>query len=374
MDFAQTANLPDLTAGVRPSAGPTAVVPGPNPDVFMQVSVPIARTTTTTRRSFLHRLRSKQCIKGGVAIFTGYDYFLQKRDLQRLLGQYRELVFIPRQNEDDALLQRTVRSLLHAYETIHLVTNPDYDRRYRIVYELMVRSSKSIRVSTVEDFCRRELRKEYVPETTEDFNVELLVLPTFGRRVQWFKRAFDVGIAGTLLALTSPLWLLSHLRIRRQSPGPVLFRQSRVGYQEQDFVCIKFRSMRLDAEALGATFSRKRDRRTFPYGAFMRATRIDELPQLLNVLRGDISLIGPRPERRVFTESFEEIIPHYSQRHVVKPGITGYAQIRYGYGAGARDARHKLMYDLYYIKHWSPALEFSILWQTGWSVISKRGR
>jgi lipopolysaccharide/colanic/teichoic acid biosynthesis glycosyltransferase len=327
-----------------------------------------------TTNLFVHRLKSKYNPTGGVIIFTGYDYFLQKYDLRKLLRQYREVVLVPRRVDDDYLVNQTVRPLLQAYQNIHLVICPDHDRRFRIVYELIARTSKSIRVSTVEDFCRHELRKEYVPETTHEFNIDLLALPTFGRGVQAFKRAVDVSIASVMLVLTSFFWLLSYYRIRRQSPGPVLFRQPRVGFEEQDFECVKFRSMRLDAEALGATFSRKRDSRTFPYGAFMRATRIDELPQLLNVLRGEISLIGPRPERRVFTESFEEVIPHYAQRHRIKPGITGYAQIRYGYGAGARDARHKLMYDLYYIKHWSLALELYILWETGWSVVSQRGR
>ena len=132
--------------------------------------------------------------------------------------------------------------------------------------------------------------------------------------------------------------------------------------------------MRPDAESNGASFSKKNDSRVFAYGGFMRLTRIDELPQIYNIFRRDISLIGPRPERPVFCESFEEVIPYYNLRHNVKPGITGYAQVMYSYGAGIADARHKLMYDLYYIKNWSLLLELKIILLTIVVILGRKGR
>jgi len=173
--------------------------------------------------------------------------------------------------------------------------------------------------------------------------------------------------------LTLPIWGLSALVIRKQSPGSVFYTQDRLGLNGQKFECIKFRSMRLDAEAEGARFASRNDERIFPFGRVMRITRIDELPQLLNLMKGEISLIGPRPERGVFVETFEEEIPFYNERLLVKPGISGYAQVMYPYGSGVKDARHKLMYDLYYIKNWSLALELQIVRRTLVTVLLSKG-
>jgi lipopolysaccharide/colanic/teichoic acid biosynthesis glycosyltransferase len=332
---------------------------------------PVSSVVSTAGR--VHRLRSTRTRSNEVLFITGYDYFLNKGDLKILLRRYREIILVARTADDFYALNNVVRPLLAQYRQIHLVTNPPYDRQHRIAYELVVRENKSIRISTVSDFCERHLRKLYVPEQNdEDWSLPVSLAP-FGPGVRTLKKSLDLTLALVLLLSSLPLWLLSALRIRMQSPGPVFFRQRRVGLNQGEFACLKFRSMRLDAEATGAVFSRRRDPRVFGYGAFMRALRIDELPQLLNVLRGEISLIGPRPERRVFTETFDELIPYYALRHCIKPGITGYAQVRYAYGTGVRDARHKLMYDLYYIKHWSPWLELRIILATVVTVTTQRG-
>ena len=141
-------------------------------------------------------------------------------------------------------------------------------------------------------------------------------------------------------------------------------RAAMVGHHDRTFKIIKFRSMRTDAESNGAVWASKDDPRVTRVGKLIRKLRIDELPQFINVLRGEMSMIGPRPERRQFVEQLSEVIPYYSQRHLVQPGITGWAQVRYPYGASVEDARMKHQYDLYYIKNQSPLLDAIILFET----------
>lgn len=332
------------------------------------------RNTYVSDRRYVHRLLSKTAVSEEVLIVTSYDYFLQKYDLALLLKRYKEVILIPHSSDDDYLLNHTVRPLLDKFEKIHLVTNPHYDERNRVIYELVVRKNKSIRITTVYDFCERALKKVYIPEDVSETNPNLSAIGSFGRRVRYPKKIIDVIVSIILITLTMPLWILSYFRIKLQSPGPVFYFQERVGMDNKAFKCIKFRSMNLDAEVNGASFSKKNDVRTFAYGNFMRLTRIDELPQIFNIFRRDLSLIGPRPERQVFTETFDEIIPYYNARHSIKPGITGYAQVMYTYGAGVFDARHKLMYDLYYIKNWSLFLELKIILLTAVVIFGKRGR
>ncbi len=326
-----------------------------------------------TYQQFIHHLKSKRSLTSKVILFTGYDYFLQKHDLKWLLSQYKEVVLIPRHVDENYLMHESIRPLFETYEDVHLIANPEYDERYRIIYEFAANNNKNIKITTVYDFCEKYLKKVYIPESYTEHNPKLHTIQSKNRFQSLCKNFIDLSVSSVLLAISSPLWLISRFKIARESPGPIFYRQSRVGLNQQEFYCIKFRSMRLDAEAAGAQFSSKNDKRVFRYGAFMRATRIDELPQLLSVFRGEISLVGPRPERRVFTESFEELIPHYSTRHLIKPGITGYAQVMYPYGAGAKDARHKLMYDLYYIKNWTVGLEMKIIWKTVVTVLDYRG-
>ncbi|ACT95789.1 sugar transferase [Dyadobacter fermentans] len=332
------------------------------------------KNTYVSNRRYVHRLLSKTAVSEEVLIVTSYDYFLQKRDLSLLLRKYKEIILIPHSDDDDYLLNHTVRPLLDKFEKVHLVTNPVYDKRNRVIYELVVRKNKSIRITPVYDFCEKHLKKVYIPDDITEINPNLLTVPVFGRRVRYPKKIIDVSISIILFLFTFPLWILSYFRIKFQSPGPVFYYQERVGMRNKLFNCIKFRSMRLDAEQNGASFSKKNDSRIFPYGSFMRLTRIDELPQIINIFRRDLSLIGPRPERPVFTETFDETIPYYNFRHNIKPGITGYAQVMYSYGAGVFDARHKLMYDLYYIKNWSLYLELKIILMTAVVILGKKGR
>jgi lipopolysaccharide/colanic/teichoic acid biosynthesis glycosyltransferase len=330
--------------------------------------------TSVSDRKYVHRLLSKTSTTDEVLIITSYDYFLQKYDLRVLKAVYKEIILIPHSTDDDYLLNHTVSPLLEKYEKIHLITNPQYDSRYRVIYELVIRKNKSIRISTVFDFCEKHLGKVYVPENINDINPNLSEMSSFRKRVRYPKKIIDVTASIILFLASFPLWIISFFKIKLESPGPVFFRQERVGLDNKLFYCIKFRSMRLDAEANGAAFSKKNDSRVFSYGGFMRLTRIDELPQIINIFNRDISLIGPRPERPVFTETFDEMIPYYNVRHNIKPGITGYAQVMYSYGAGVYDARHKLMYDLYYIKNWSLLLELKIIFLTVLVILGRKGR
>jgi sugar transferase (PEP-CTERM system associated) len=190
------------------------------------------------------------------------------------------------------------------------------------------------------------------------------------------KRAFDVAASLMLLAVAWPIMLLTALAIVVESGwgAPIFYRQVRVGKNWTLFKVIKFRSMRTDAERDGkAQWASKNDDRVTRVGRFTRKTRIDELPQLFNVLKGEMSFVGPRPERPEFVEKFSETIPYYAERHRVKPGITGWAQLCYPYGSGYHDAIEKLQYDLYYVKNYSLFLDLLIMLQTVEVVVWGKG-
>ncbi|HET6419168.1 MAG TPA: TIGR03013 family XrtA/PEP-CTERM system glycosyltransferase [Geobacteraceae bacterium] len=192
--------------------------------------------------------------------------------------------------------------------------------------------------------------------------------------LRFMKKLFDKVLSSAGLVLALPIILPAALLIKITSPGPILFRQVRVGERDRQFVLYKFRTMRADAEKMtGAVWAQKNDPRVTRIGKFLRKTRIDEIPQLYNVLKGDMSFIGPRPERPEFVEKLKEIIPFYSERHFVKPGVTGWAQVKYPYGASVEDAIEKLRYDLYYIKNMSISLDILIILETIKVIIYGRG-
>ena len=178
------------------------------------------------------------------------------------------------------------------------------------------------------------------------------------------KRLFDVTASGLLLLVTFPLIALFALLVKLDSRGPAFFRQTRIGLYGQPFTVLKLRSMRVDAEAGGAKWAERDDPRITRIGRFIRMVRIDELPQVWTVLTGRMSFVGPRPEVPAFVDDLEDRLPYYAERHMVKPGITGWAQINYPYGASMEDARRKLEYDLYYAKNYTPFLDLLILLQT----------
>jgi sugar transferase (PEP-CTERM system associated) len=188
------------------------------------------------------------------------------------------------------------------------------------------------------------------------------------------KRATDIVLASVGLVLALPLMALAAVAVKLSSPGPVFYRQTRVGKEGKPFTICKFRSMYQDAEAAtGAVWATAGDPRVTKVGRFLRRTRLDEIPQLLSVVTGDMSLVGPRPERPEFVGELTTQIPFYGQRHVVRPGVTGWAQVRHPYGSTVEDAFEKLQYDLFYIKRMSPGFDLFIILETIKTVLVRAG-
>ncbi len=196
-----------------------------------------------------------------------------------------------------------------------------------------------------------------------------------GALQRFVKRLADIVISSIALLLCSPLCLIISVAIYLESGGPILFRQERVGLADKRFRILKFRSMRTDAGKQEPAWASADDQRITRVGRVIRRYRLDEIPQFINVLEGDMSLVGPRPEQPGFVEMLEQEIPYYSQRHTVRPGVTGWAQIKYKYGASSEDAKNKLEYELFYIKHMSVFLDLLIMFRTvqvvlfGWGAV-----
>lgn len=204
--------------------------------------------------------------------------------------------------------------------------------------------------------------------TTEGFSI---THNPIGLRI---KRLMDIGLSILLLLITWPILVLTMVAIKLESTGPIFFRQTRTGKDGKDFSIVKFRSMTTDAEKNGAQWAQKNDTRVTRVGKWIRLTRIDELPQIINVLKGEMSFIGPRPERPEFNETLEQKIPYYQLRHLLRPGITGWAQVMYPYGASIEDATEKLQYELYYIKNYTLGLDLLIVLKTIKIVLFGKGR
>ena len=183
-------------------------------------------------------------------------------------------------------------------------------------------------------------------------------------QIRKIKRAVDIAVSLIGLIPGIPVILISGLLIKLTSPGPVIYRQKRVGLGSKPYILYKLRTMGIDAESQGAVWSSKRDARVTGVGYYLRKWRLDELPQLFNILKGEMSLVGPRPERPEFTEKLAAFIPFYNERHLVQPGLTGWAQVRYPYAASFEAAARKLQFDLYYIKNMGFLLDAAILMRT----------
>ena len=214
------------------------------------------------------------------------------------------------------------------------------------------------------------LRKCYIP--TEHKTLKYLSeIQPYNSKQKLIKAIFDYTSAITLIILTLPIMGYAAYRIKRESPGSIIFKQHRTGINSKEFIAYKFRSMHENSHF--NPYTQKEDPRIFPFGKTMRKTRIDELLQTINILRGDMSLIGPRAEWNILSEKYLEKVPFYEIRNLVKPGITGWAQVNYPYGSNLEDTRQKLMYDLYYIRYWNLALEIETAWKTIEVILLKKG-
>ena len=196
-------------------------------------------------------------------------------------------------------------------------------------------------------------------------------------RSKWIdlvKRALDLAAGIVGLAASMPIMIVVALVVRLESKGPIIFRQTRVGRMGKCFEVLKFRSMNVDAEkANGAQWASENDPRVTRIGRFLRKYRLDELPQFINVIRGEMSFVGPRPERPFFVEELRKTIPYYDERHSVRPGLTGWAQVQYAYGSSIEDAYNKLEYDLFYLQNMSLTFDLAIIFQTIRIVLGARG-
>jgi len=296
----------------------------------------------------------------------GYEIIGFVGDDPQLLGQ--------------SLINPRVIGLTSELESIVRFHQPDRiviaigDRRGRLPVEplLKMRLRGDLAVEESSSFYERLTGKI----STEMLRPSWLIFSNGSRRIGFYRQARNVAeiVLATLGLITSlPLIAIVAAAIRLESRGSVFYTQERVGLHNRVFRIIKLRSMRTDAEKNGPVWAGESDPRVTRVGRIIRKLRIDELPQFINVIRGEMSFIGPRPERPVFVEQLEREIPYYSQRHVIKPGLTGWAQIRYPYGASIEDARQKLQYDLYYIKNQSYVLDAIILFETVRIVLFGRG-
>jgi sugar transferase (PEP-CTERM system associated) len=264
--------------------------------------------------------------------------------------------------------------LAHALKADEIVVAMDDRRQGFPVAELLECKFKGVAVTDVLGFLERETGKMAIDLVnpswlifSEGFDAAL--------KTRLWARLFDIIVAGAMLVVTLPLIVAAALAVLIEDGAPVLYRQKRVGARGRAFAVLKFRSMIKNAEADGrARWAAEGDSRITRVGAVLRKFRIDELPQLFNVLRGDMSLVGPRPERPEFVQRLARSIPYYHERHAVKPGITGWAQLCYPYGSSDEDAMEKLQYDLYYIKHKSLIFDLIVMLQTAEVVLWGKGR
>ena len=245
----------------------------------------------------------------------------------------------------------------------------------KIVPDLMKMRLRGVSIYSLADFCEQvwyKIPPAYIKDDWVTFSSGFSILhhPVNAK----LKQILDMAIAFCLLILTLPLTIIVAIAIKLDSPGSIFYSQIRTGLNGKKFRVYKFRSMRQDAEKMGLQWARKKDPRVTRSGHILRITRIDELPQLWNVIKGEMSLVGPRPERPEFDLDLRQEIPYYDLRYLVKPGITGWAQVCYPYGASVEDAYQKLAYDLYYIKNYSLGLDFVIALKTLRVIILGKGR
>lgn len=230
---------------------------------------------------------------------------------------------------------------------------------------------KGIKYYTYEHFMEQVLNKCFLPDNGLDHLLFLEKISHFNNFQYVQKRIVDIAAIFTLFIFVWPVLIYAVYKIKKESPGPIFFRQSRIGLNGKPFMCAKFRSMHINSHF--DPYTQKNDTRIFPFGSFMRKTRIDELPQMWNVLKGEMHFIGPRAEWDILVQGYEKAIPYYSERHIVCPGITGWAQVHYPYGQNEEDSRQKLMYDLYYIKHWNLLVELKTVYKTFKVVLGRKG-
>jgi exopolysaccharide biosynthesis polyprenyl glycosylphosphotransferase len=290
---------------------------------------------------------------------------LERTIRHRFRGFYHRPVYLRLPEAGPAAREKVLLQALRRYDPDEVVVNDD---------ELHTIADVLRHASAILDLgCEIRTLNQYVEEMLGQMPIEVMdhraVLGSGLRNnrygTNFAKRSLDIALAAFGLIVGSPVMLLAAALVRLSGgPGPIIYKQTRVGRYGRTFSILKFRTMRVDAEKNGAVWAKGKDSRVTRAGKFLRRSRLDELPQLWNILRGDMSFVGPRPERPEFVGELTKQIPYYDLRHLVPPGLTGWAQVRYRYGASIQDAERKLAYDLYYVRHYKPSFDLAICLRT----------
>jgi len=305
-------------------------------------------------------------------LVLGTKYNFTELELERL--KYRvssELIHIPvYMRPDEDVISELTEHLQNTKSKI-IVLNLRQAPSDKLIKYLTRIELTGVKYYTFDHFMEQILHKCFVPNNDLDHLSFLEEVSHFNSFQYLQKRIFDIAAIVSLFILVWPILIFAAIRIKKESPGPIFFKQSRIGLNGKPFMCAKFRSMHVNSHF--DPYTQKNDTRIFPFGNFMRKSRIDELPQMWNVLKGEMHFIGPRAEWDILVQGYEKAIPYYSERHIVCPGITGWAQVHYPYGQNEEDTRQKLMYDLYYIKHWNMLVELKTVWKTIEVVLGRKG-
>ncbi len=295
-------------------------------------------------------------------IVFGRSYNFLNFELNILYKKFNEIHFVDTFEAIENFIEKRGRFIV--------LLNIDRNLPNKTIDNLIELKKKGVSYITIQSFMERYLHKCYIPSDYGDIGFLENIKP-FNTLRKFIKTILDYIISIALLIIASPVMIYSIYRIKKESNGAIIYSQERIGLNGKPFICYKFRSMHENSPH--DPYTREDDNRIFHWGKIMRKTRIDELPQIWNVLKGDMSMIGPRAEWNILVEKYEKKIPYYHGRHLVKPGITGWAQVNYPYGVNSFDAKQKLMYDFYYIKNWSLGLEIKIIWRTFLIIIIRKG-
>ena len=292
--------------------------------------------------------------------YVGYISNNKSRATEYLLGTYDEMEKIIEEKKIDTLV------------IVKDIKNPKFKNYLKRLFELKI---NGLKVISYKEFNESIQKKIDINQINEEWLLESNGFDILNNESQKnIKRGLDIIIALILMVLASPIALITAIVIKFESKGPVIFKQIRIGENGKKFKIYKFRSMRIHDEKKYPKYTLDNDDRITKFGKFMRKTRIDELPQLFCILKGTMSFVGPRPEWDILVNEYKEKIPYYNLRHMIKPGITGWAQVMYPYGECIEDAKNKLEYDLYYLKHQDLILDVLTIMKTVKIVIFGKGK
>jgi len=304
-------------------------------------------------------------------LILGRKYKFTQLELDRINKKFKNITSIKYRNRDSQEVLAEIQNILETDDFTLIVLNTKTTVSNDIIsYLTKLQFKKRIQIISIERFLEEFLHKCYIPDDYTDLEYLSDIRP-YNPFEYGLKRVVDyVGVFFLWLAHSYFKYVIT-TKMKTQSPGSLYFTQTRIGKDADEFACYKFRTMHENSEH--NPYTKENDTRIFPYAKFMRKARIDEIPQYKNILKGEMHLIGPRAEWNILVENYEKQLPYYHERHLVAPGITGWAQVNYPYGANLEDTKQKLMYDLYYIKHWSILLELKVIWKTVLVVIGKKG-